>query len=520
MAEKSIIREKPQELGLLSWDDSQSTHERHETHEIAVSRKERREAERKIKKRYEREVKAERTSYFPAPMYGPEGSNRKNSWRGRIRYIRKFRRATTHTFASAYPWVASGSLGVPGVCMGQDLMGGGGFYFDPWELYAAGVITGMSMILLGGVGTGKSTCAKCLVTRLVLAGRKALIMTDKKGEWVKVARYSGGQVISIGKRYGHVMNPLDEGNRPSKNAEGRSLTDEEWAEMVRERRLVLLNALCVITEGRELDSAEANVLSAALDDAVARAGEQGRVPIIPDLLWAVNNPVGLESMRESKKRAYQKLQNIWERLVEGDLKGMFDGESTVTFDPWAPMVVFNTSSFSTASDKAKKIAYACLQTWGEAAVTTDEYGQRVVVYEEGLEALNDQGSLERMATQVKLARAYGLFSILVLHKLKDLDMAGDEGSKDRATAYSLLGDSAIQVIYRQNASEKAATMEHLGITEKQWETISTLKQGQGLWLLEGRPFKVHNKMHSAEVPVFYTNEAMEVHEEEEVEVVA
>lgn len=504
--------QKPQELGIYSWNDPE---------EVKLDRSERRALERKVRKKYQREINRERVNYIPGPMYGAGGSQRKHNFYGALRSVFKARRTTSYVLSSAYPFVASGSLGVPGVYIGSDEMGGGGFYFDPWELYAAGIITGMSMIMLGGVGKGKSTLVKSMVARLVQAGRRALVMTDKKGEWVKVAHYLSGDVISVGQGSNTRINPLDAGNRPLRNAEGRELSDGEWAQMVRERRLSLMNAICVVTEGRELSSAESNALAYALDEAEAKAVREGRTVIIPDLLAEVRTPAPSVVERESRAVAFEQLADTLERLVEGDLKGMFDGPSTVSFDPWAPITVFNTRSFANSSDKVKKIAYACIQTWAEAAVTTDEYGQRVVVYEEGMEALNDAGSLQRMMTQVKLARAYGLFNVLVLHKLSDLDMAGDEGSASRASAYSLLGDSAVQVVYHQNKSEKRRTIEKLGLSEKQWEIVSTLRQGQGLWLLEGKPFKVQNRMSKPEEPVFNTNEAMEIaHYEQEMESVA
>ncbi|MFW0168764.1 helicase HerA domain-containing protein [Rothia sp. P4278] len=495
------IQQKPEELGIFSWDDP---------NEVDFTRAEKRALERKVRKKYQREVDRERVNYIPGPLYGPGGANRKNNFFGRIVSVFRTRRTTSYVLAAAYPFVASGSLGVPGVYIGSDEMGGGGFYFDPWELYAAGVITGMSMIALGGVGKGKSTLVKSLVCRLVQAGRLGLVMTDKKGEWVPVAHYLGGDVISVGQGSGTRINPLDAGNRPKLNVDGQPLSDEEWAQMVRERRLSLMNAICVVTEGRELTSAESNVLAIALDEAQAKAALEGRTVIIPDLLDEVRSPAPELLGRASRAEAFEQLANTLERLVEGDLKGMFDGASTVEFNPWAPITVFNTRSFANSSDKVKKIAYACIQTWAEAAVTTDEYGQRIVVYEEGMEALNDAGSLQRMITQVKLARAYGLFNVLVLHKLSDLDMAGDEGSASRASAYSLLGDSSVQVVYHQNKSERERTIEKLGLSERQWDIVSKLKQGQGLWLLEGKPFKVQNRMSKPEEPVFNTNAAMEI----------
>ena len=56
----------------------------------------------------------------------------------------------------AYPFVAEGGLGSSGVFVGQDLYSGGSFVYDPWVLYANGVITAPNVVLAGIVGSGKS----------------------------------------------------------------------------------------------------------------------------------------------------------------------------------------------------------------------------------------------------------------------------------------------------------------------------------------------------------------------------
>lgn len=499
----NMVDEKAQSLGILQVDFSGA-----DTVVTTTNRKMRKQIERA----YEREVKHERVNYIPGPRYASDGkgARRKFNLRGSLKIFGRKQRITTFTMAAAYPFTASSTHGVPGACIGVDEEGGGAFYFDPWELYAAGIIKGMSAVVLGSVGMGKSTCVKSTTSRLVLSGRKATVMSDKKGEWDIVAAYLGGNTITVGAGSETRINVLDEGNRPSYDTKKRPMTDKKWAKTVATRRLTLLRALAEILEERRLSSAEIKALSFGLRQAVAVAEGQGRVPIIPDFIEAIASPdfEALGSKNDSPKvrQAFETLYDTFTRLIDGDLEGMFDGESTVTFDANAPIVTFNTQSLDDLPEEARKIAFACIQSWAEAAITSGDFGKRLVIYEEGSEVLNDPGSLRRMVSQWKLARAYGIFNILVLHKLGDLDLAGDAGSKTRADAYSLLGDSAVRIVYHQESDQKALAKETLGLTEREWQRVTNFKTGQGLWKLSNDSFVVRNTMTAPEVPIFNTDQ--------------
>lgn len=514
VSKKHAGLEKPDEFGVFEWDARNPNR---------AERREHRSERKRLEKKYKREVNRAHVNFIPGPLYGrsfmgfhwSKGAKRQHNFRNSMKVIAGLRSMTSLTFASAYPYVASGSLGVPGVLVGKNKLGGGGFYFDPWELYKAGKISGTFMVLLGAVGTGKSTCAKTIVSRMVQHGRKALVMTDMKGEWAKVASYLRGLVISIGAGQLSRVNPLDEGNRPSTDEDGNPMTDEVWASMVKSRRMALMTACCEILEERRLFSNEHLALGYIMDAAVEKASAAGRMPIISDLNYFLVHPKEEWLGRETLQEAFATLSDTMERLVSGDMAGLFDGESTVVFDAQAPIVVFNTAPLQMLSPEAQKIAHACLQTWGEAAVTNSDSGKRIVVYEEGSEALKDPATLRRMSHQVKLARAYGLCNLWILHKLGDLDMAGDKDSKEHSTAYSLLGDSSIQVIYRQSPSQKAITMDKLGVTDRLWKTITSLSKGEGLWLIENKPFVVKNLMTAPERPVFDTDARMVLTDEDE-----
>lgn len=445
---------------------------------------------------------------WPRRSWGAGGQRRSRSLHGLRALQLHGVRTTAHTAASAYPYVSGPSLGTDGIYIGRDLHGGGAFCFDPWALYGRQVISGMSMMLFGQLGTGKSSLAKSFAIRSVLAGRKLSVASDKKGEWTRVVRALGGAVIQVGPGVGNRLNPLDAGTRPSTDTNGKSLTDEGWALIVRTRRMSTLMTLAKILTSRNLEPAERHVISQALDAGVRKAQQAGRTVIIPDVLTA------LEETRHSEDpHAAEAATVMWmtlERVSSGDLAGMFDGPSTVEFDREAPAVSIDTSSLRGASPEAARVVSACTGAWTEAMVTTADGGQRIVVYEEGWDNINTEADLQRMVEAWKLARAYGIFNILIMHKVTDLDMAGDKDSKMASMAKSLLADADVKVIYRQDPAALRVTTDEMELSDRERTLIKSLPKGTGLWRLGTSSFEVKNDLSRAELPLLSTDERMDV----------
>jgi hypothetical protein len=72
----------------------------------------------------------------------------------------------------------------------------GAFVYDPWVLYARGIITAPNVVLAGIVGSGKSSLAKSLYTRSLPFGRRVYVPGDPKGEHTAVANAVGGRPSS------------------------------------------------------------------------------------------------------------------------------------------------------------------------------------------------------------------------------------------------------------------------------------------------------------------------------------
>ena len=419
-------------------------------------------------------------------------------------------RATSEVVAGAYPFLAESGLGPEGIVIGQDAWSGAGFVYDPWVLYQHGVLTNPNCLLAGVVGRGKSTLAKSIATRSIAFGRKCYVPGDPKGEWSDVARRVGGQAIELGGGATR-LNPLDEGPRPARltSADGgqSTLSEEAWADVVRQRRRDLLRSLGEAALGRAMAPVEATALFAALDEAVAT----NSVATLPQVVAAMFDPprdvVG--SSRAQLLEDGREVAHAFNRLVAGDLGGLFDGPSTVRFDPSLPMVSLDLSRIA-GSDAKIAMVMACANSWMEGVLQDPSGGPRWVIYDEAWRVLKQPALLARMQSQWKLSRAMGLANLLVIHRLSDLDAVGERDSEARNLALGLLADCSTKIIYAQESGEDAKTGAALGLSSTETDQLASLARGEGLWRIGERSFVVRHICTPNELALFDTNQRMEI----------
>ena len=453
---------------------------------------------RKTEQTAERErVAAERaerrnTTYLPAAGE-PEAAALRTP--GRLRLPRH--QDTSATLAGAYPFLAEGGLGADGVFIGQDLYSGGSFVYDPWTLYARGVITAPNIVLAGIVGSGKSSLAKSLYTRSIPFGRRVYVPGDPKGEHTAVAEAVGGRAIVLGHGLRNRLNPLDEGHRPS------GVSDAEWAAQVASRRRELIGALAETVLDRMLSPLEHTAIDLALRDTVRSSD----VPILPMVVDRILSPDPATDTDGRLAEDGRLVGHALRRLVAGDLAGLFDGPSTVRFDPSLPMVSLDLSRVAENSTLIS-VLMTCSSAWMESALMDPNGGHRWVIYDEAWRLMAHPALLRRMDAQWRLARHYGLANMLVFHKLSDLDNVGDQGSAMRSLANSLLANAETRVIYRQESDQLSLTAKTLGLTGTEQHLLPGLGTGQGLWRIKERSFVVQHQMHPDELALFDTTTRM------------
>ncbi len=430
------------------------------------------------------------------PPGGEDGPEAGRSWR---RLHVPPHRATSDVVAGAYPFLAEAGLGAEGVFIGQDAWSGGGFCFDPWVLYGKGVITNPNCLLAGVVGKGKSFLAKSIAMRSIAFGRRVYVPGDPKGEWSAVAQAIGGAAIQLGGGSPNRLNPLDPGPRDS------ALTDAAWAQLVGTRRRVLLGSLASAALGRPLVAVEHTALDAALRSTISGTTTP-TLPAVVDSLLEPRDALPGASVVELTRDG-RDLGHAVRRLVAGDLAGLFDGPSTVAFDPSLPMVSLDLSAIQ-GSDQLIAMVMTCASAWMESALAADDGGQRWVVYDEAWRLMRQPALLARMQSQWKLSRGLGIANLLIVHRLSDLDAVGDAGSEARALARGLLADCSTKIIYQQESSEAPATAAALGLSTAERDQLPDLQRGEGLWRVGQHAFIVRHTSIKIEETLFDTDARM------------
>jgi type IV secretory pathway VirB4 component len=404
-------------------------------------------------------------------------------------------RVSSAHLQAAYPFVAEGGLGSRGVYIGRDLHGGS-FVYDPWELYGR-ELTDPNLVVVGHVGSAKSSLVKTLIFRQHVFGRIARVI-DVKREYTPLAHAIGGTVIALRPGGQIRLNPLTPLAGP-------------------ERQLELLRAVTIATLRRRLTPEEDAALRVALHAATTHVAEGAEVTL-PDVVSALLQPTAemadaLVTTPEALARAARDTALALARLCEGDLHGMFDGPTTtgIAFD--APLVVLDLADVY--SSEALAIFMACATAFMQATLDAHRHtrSQRssvkvISVVDEARRVLSELGLGEWLQSSFKLARQHGQQNIIVMHRFSDLSAAGAAGSREARLAEGLLSDAGTRVIYRQNESEAPTAAEITGLTETEAALLPGLGRGEAIWKVGPRSFFIHHLISAREAQLVDTDAAM------------
>jgi hypothetical protein len=397
-------------------------------------------------------------------------------------------RATTAHLQALYPAVAECGLGAPGAYIGQNLLGGS-FVYDPFELYARGLVSSPNMLVTGQIGSGKSGLVKSYLLRQSVYGRRIVVL-DPKGEYTPVARYCGCEPLRLRPGGTVRLNPLDE-------------------TIAHDEKLRLLHTVASSALGRALSPYEHTALERALAAAQRRRRKTVTLPAIVDALLdprredaeAVSADAG-QLLEWGRPAAYE-----LRRLVTGDLAGMFDGPTSGAIDLGAPFLVLDLSSVYNSD--ALGILMACAAAWLQGVVTTHtDSPKTIVVYDEAWAILADLATALWAQASFKLARAVGMQNLAVLHRLSDLAAVGAEGTQQERVVRGLLSDVETAVVYRQAHSELSSLETLLGLTKAQRTLVPQLERAVGLWRVGGRVFLVWHRLGRTEATLVDTDARM------------
>jgi hypothetical protein len=107
-------------------------------------------------------------------------------------------------------------------------------------------------------------------------------------------------------------------------------------------------------------------------------------------------------------------------------------------------------------------------------------------------------------------------NLVVLHKLADLQAAGDAGSRAARIAEGLVADASTRIVYHQDESQVPLTRALLGLSETEAGLISMLGAGQALWRVGSRSFVVQHYRSRLEDGLTNTDTGMRITDERTV----
>ncbi|MEW1656810.1 MULTISPECIES: ATP-binding protein [unclassified Streptomyces] len=428
---------------------------------------------------------------------------------GKVETTRLPVRTSTGQAQAVYLPTAAPGLGDSGVIIGREVYSGKGYIYDPFQLYGQ-QLPAPHWLVLGESGNGKSALEKTYVLRQLRFRDRQVVVLDAQGEdgvgeWNLIAQELGITPIRLDPTAalngGIRLNPLD----PSITTTGQ---------------LALLRTIIEVAMGRGLDEragfalkvAHAAVLS-QYEEADARADEAGRTPrparqpVLSDIVEQLRHPepASAEAMNVDidDVRAWGlDVALVLDRLVDGDLRGMFDGPTTAGIDLDAPLIVFDLSHIDRNSI-AMPILMAIVGVWLEHTWIRPDRKKRIFLVEEAWHIINSPFVAQLFQRLLKFGRRLGLSFVAVVHHLSDVV----DGAAAREAA-AILKMASTRTIYAQKADEARATGQVLGLPRWAVEIIPTLTPGIAVWDVNGNVQVVKHLITEAERPLVYTDRAM------------
>lgn len=389
--------------------------------------------------------------------------------------------ATTANIQAIYPFQSEAGFGAQGPYIGESRLGGA-FCWDPWELYKAGHLTNPNCLVMGEVGSGKSSLVKTLVYRGQLFKNRRALIVDPKGEYGPLTRALGAEPIRLAPGGAVRLNPLHPGDRSEESENNQLRMLEAITAAVLERPLRQVENQAII-EAMRLVRAERD--EPTIRDVTAKLLEP-----TPEMARALN--MKRDELATGARDAGFGLR----RLCEGHLRGMFDGPSTGTVDFNKKAVTLDLSAVY--SNTAIGIFMACAFGWLSAAIAQQRATNTVIrntwLYDEAWRVFALHGVAEMMQDRMKISRSYGIANIIVMHRLSDLKAAGDAGSRTERLVTGFTEDVGTHVIYRQADGAEQLLREHYRVTSTEMNLIRNARRGLALWKIGTRRFVVQHQL--------------------------
>lgn len=424
-------------------------------------------------------------------------------------------RGTTAHAASIYPFHGGRALqDTASPYVGVNVTDGNSAWsYDPFELYGRDlgggvVLTNSNMLVLGEPGNGKSSAVKTMLYRQAAfyGNRRFLSISDPKGEYGPLAAALDMPVVKLFPGGADRLNPLD----PGPGDQLRSLMN----------RQILVTGLLSTVMKRDLDPIEEAILTTAievLDDTHASSLMPATLVDLANLLGEL--PERVRHMDELKllddndiAHAVTAIRLALSKLLQKSLRGMFDGQSTVSIDQMSGQgVVVDLSAVFSNLDALPLVQMATAASLaGQMAALKDQGRRGILVDDEVWATMASERAAKTLQERLKLCRLWGFWNILITHRLSDLQAQADTGTSASKVAEGLLADVQTRVVFRQATDQLARTGELLRMNQRLVDLLPRLTRGRAVWNVAGRAAVVQHVIaaHGAEREICNTDSAM------------
>jgi len=412
--------------------------------------------------------------------------------------MRHRRRATTAQLSVLYPGIAPPRPAASAACLGAGVLGDGAFRFDPFDAYASGTVTNPNMIVFGDPGAGKSAAVKTMLHRWVgLRGlhrpARWLAVCDPKGEYRGLARVLGLEVLALRPGGTVRLNPLD--------------IADDTGDGGQVQRAGLLTAILSCLLRRELCPIEDAALGWVLDTVASNTDHSATLRDVAGLLAHPTAEMAdrAGTTAESLASSVEDLRFALGKVLDRELRGMFDGASTARPDRHSVGVVVDLSAVH-GDATVLTVVMAAATAWIAGHLARRDGVQRIQVIDEAWALLANPASVRHLQSSWKLCRDYGVANIAIAHRIADLRAQADDHTALAKIAAGLLGDTETRILFRQAPDQVAETKRMLGLTAVEADLLPRLTRGRALWKRPATSTLVQHVVASSEWP-FCTTDA-------------
>lgn len=406
------------------------------------------------------------------------------------------RNMPAESVAAMFPFVYSGINDGDGVLLGRDSTGGI-VLIDIWK--REGDRTNSNLTILGRPGVGKSTTIKKWLKEEFGNGSKIIIL-DPEAEYSELAKGCGGKVIDAGNGLKSRINPLQVRARVPLDDEDeteRLYTKEEVEQGPMALHFNFLRTFFKLylkegKEDRDFTKKHLSCLEMALIETYEKFGVSWDTDpsTIPNDKWPHIGHL-YETIQERRKGT--EYQQYWEDLslllypaAVGADRHLWSGPTTL--EAKDEMIVLNLQKILEAEESVKRAQFFNLLSWSWDQVDED-WLQRIILAVDETYLLADPEVPQALQflrnTSKRIRKREGALWAITHNMVDFMDPA------IRRFGQALLDNPTYKFVMGQGENDIEALSSLMSLSDKEIQTISEAKRGQGLLIAGSKRLSVN-----------------------------